>query len=282
MAIHKHVLGLSGGRDSAALAVFMRENYPDLEIGYFFTDTGKELPEVYEFLGRLEGFLGKEIARLNPDRDFDFWLREYNNFLPSPRTRWCTRQLKIKPFEKWIAPMLKAGGRVTSYVAIRADEDHRMGYKPTQLGASVKLPFVEHGVDKQGVIRILEDAGLGLPAYYRWRSRSGCTFCFYQQKIEWVRLKREHPDAFEEAKRYEKTALEHGSPFSWSDGESLVELERPERVQQIEEDFQRRLERERAKFRRNPLLDDEACDETDIDEIYGEDEGRGACLVCHK
>lgn len=282
MAIHKHVLGLSGGRDSAALAVFMRENYPDLEIGYFFTDTGKELPEVYEFLGRLEGFLGKEIVRLNPDRDFDFWLREYNNFLPSPRTRWCTRQLKIKPFEKWIAPMLKAGGRVTSYVAIRADEDHRMGYKPTQLGASVKLPFVEHGVDKQGVIRILEDAGLGLPAYYRWRSRSGCTFCFYQQKIEWVRLKREHPDAFEEAKRYEKTALEHGSPFSWSDGESLVELERPERVQQIEEDFQRRLERERAKFRRNPLLDDEACDETDIDEIYGEDEGRGACLVCHK
>ena len=282
MAIHKHVLGLSGGRDSAALAVFMRENYPDLEIGYFFTDTGKELPEVYEFLGRLEGFLGKEIVRLNPDRDFDFWLREYNNFLPSPRTRWCTRQLKIKPFEKWIAPMLKAGGRVTSYVAIRADEDHRMGYKPTQLGASVKLPFVEHGIDKRGVIRILEDAGLGLPAYYRWRSRSGCTFCFYQQKIEWVRLKREHPDAFEAAKRYEKTALEHGSPFSWSDGESLVELERPERVQQIEEDFQRRLERERAKFRRNPLLDDEACDETDIDEIYGEDEGRGACLVCHK
>ena len=282
MAIHKHVLGLSGGRDSAALAIFMRENYSDLEIGYFFTDTGKELPEVYEFLGRLEGFLGKEIVRLNPDRDFDFWLREYNNFLPSPRTRWCTKQLKIKPFEKWIAPMLKAGGHVTSYVAIRADEDHRMGYKPTQLGASVKLPFVEHGVDKQGVIRILEDAGLGLPAYYRWRSRSGCTFCFYQQKIEWVRLKREHPDAFEEAKRYEKTALEHGSPFSWSDGESLVELERPERVRQIEEDFQRRLERERAKFRRNPLLDDEAYDETDIDEIYGEDEGRGACLVCHK
>ncbi len=282
MALDKHVLGLSGGRDSAALAVFMRESYPDLEIGYFFTDTGKELPEVYEFLGRLEGFLGKEIVRLNPDRDFDFWLREYNNFLPSPRTRWCTRQLKIKPFEKWIAPMLKAGGRVTSYVAIRADEDHRMGYKPTQLGASVKLPFVEHGIDKQGVIRILEDAGLGLPAYYRWRSRSGCTFCFYQQKIEWVRLKREHPDAFEAAKRYEKTALEHGSPFSWSDGESLVELERPERVHQIEEDFQRRLERERAKFRRNPLLDNEACDETDIDEIYGEDEGRGACLVCHK
>ena len=44
-----HVLGLSGGRDSAALAVYMRQSHPGLDIDYFFTDTGKELPEVYEF-----------------------------------------------------------------------------------------------------------------------------------------------------------------------------------------------------------------------------------------
>ena len=55
----KHVLGLSGGRDSAALAVYMRQHHPELDIEYFFTDTGKELPEVYEYLGRLEGFLGQ-------------------------------------------------------------------------------------------------------------------------------------------------------------------------------------------------------------------------------
>ena len=61
-----HVLGLSGGRDSAALAVHMRQNHPELDIDYFFTDTGKELPEVYEFLVKLEGFLGKPILRLNP------------------------------------------------------------------------------------------------------------------------------------------------------------------------------------------------------------------------
>ena len=52
-------MGLSGGRDSAALAIFMRQNHPELEIDYFFTDTGKELPEVYEFLVKLEGFLGQ-------------------------------------------------------------------------------------------------------------------------------------------------------------------------------------------------------------------------------
>ena len=93
--VERHVLGLSGGRDSAALAVYMREDHPDLDIEYFFTDTGKELPEVYEFLVKLEGFLGKPIRRLNPDRDFDFWLKQYGNFLPSAQTRWCTRQLKL-------------------------------------------------------------------------------------------------------------------------------------------------------------------------------------------
>src|ERR1700754_4628122 len=81
--VHRHVLGLSGGRDSAALAVYMRQQHPELDLEYFFTDTGKELPEVYEFLGRLEGFLGKTIKRLNPDRTFDFWLREYGHYLPS-------------------------------------------------------------------------------------------------------------------------------------------------------------------------------------------------------
>ena len=84
----KHVLGLSGGRDSAALAIYMRQNHPELDIEYFFTDTGKELPEVYDFLFKLEGFLGKEIQKLNPDRDFDFWLNQYNNYLPSAQARW--------------------------------------------------------------------------------------------------------------------------------------------------------------------------------------------------
>lgn len=276
----KHVLGLSGGRDSAALAVFMRQAYPELDIGYFFTDTGKELPEVYEFLGRLEGFLGKPIKYLNPDRDFDFWLREYGNFLPSPRTRWCTRQLKLRPFEQWIKKDLKAGTRVMSYVAIRADEPARVGMHATDPNLEVRFPFREHGIDKAAVIDLLESSGLGLPTYYRWRSRSGCTFCFYQQKIEWVRLKREHPNAFEEAKRYEKTALEHGSPFTWSDRESLVELEQPERIAEIEADYDIRLARERARRPKNPLR--AGLEDIEIDEAYGTAEVAASCVICHK
>ncbi|MDF2381831.1 phosphoadenosine phosphosulfate reductase family protein [Nostoc ellipsosporum NOK] len=273
----RHVLGLSGGRDSAALAVFMRQNHPEIDLEYFFTDTGKELPEVYEFLGRLEGFLGKSIERLNPDRTFDFWLTQYKSFLPSPKTRWCTRQLKIRPFEHWLRPDLEAGVRVVSYVAIRGDEDYREGYASTHPNLSVRLPFRESGIDKEGVIEILEASGVGLPDYYRWRSRSGCTFCFFQQKIEWVRLMKEHPDAFEEAKAYEKNAVEHGSPFTWSHGESLEQLSQPERIAQIREDHARRVARLRERQPINPLRAEP--EPIDLDVLYG---SAKVCLSCHK
>ena len=275
-----HVLGLSGGRDSASLAVWMRQNRPDLDIRYFFTDTGKELKEVYDYLGELEGFIGKPIERLNADRDFDFWLKQYGHFLPSPRTRWCTRKLKIEPFEHWLRPELEAGTVVHSYVAIRADEPERSGMIATHPNMKVHFPLREAGLDKSAVIELLDSSGLGLPAYYRWRSRSGCTFCFYQQKIEWVRLMREHPDAFEEAKSYEKSALEHGSPFTWTQNESLNELAAPERVAQIEKDFEARMARKKAKQLANPLRS--RLNSLEIDDVYGVSEAESGCLTCHK
>ena len=276
-----HVLGLSGGKDSAALAIYMRQKYPQLNIKYFFTDTGKELPEVYDFLAKLEGFLGKTIARLNSQRDFDFWLRQYGNFLPSPNTRWCTRQLKLLPFKNWVRPWLDNGEKVYSYVAIRADEEHREGLVSQHENLIVKLPFREQGVDKMGVYDLLDASGVGMPKYYEWRSRSGCTFCFFQQKIEWARLRERHPDEFEKAKAYEKTALDSGSPFTWTQGESLVELEKPARLAEIRADFEKRKRREYATIKINPLRP-KITQPMDIDELYFTEEGGGACLICHK
>lgn len=278
MTNERHILGISGGRDSAALAIYMRQNHPDIDMEYFFTDTGKELPEVYDFLNRLEGFLGKRINRLNPDRDFDFWLAEYGHFLPSAKTRWCTRQLKLRPLNLWLRDDLEKGVVVHSYVAIRADEPNRSGYKSQHPNMLVRFPLRDAGIDKAGVVDLLKDTDIGEPEYYRWRSRSGCTFCFFQQKIEWVRLMDEHPKAFEEARAYEKTAEEHGSPFTWSDGESLDDLAKPERVEAIKADYERRRARAMRAVRPNPLS---ARAEPSIDEIFGVFEGN-SCVVCHK
>ena len=281
----KHVLGLSGGKDSAALAIHMRENYPDLDIEYFFTDTGKELPEVYDFFNKLEAYLGKEIVRLNDDKGFDYWLEQFNNFLPSAQQRWCTIQMKLKPFEDWVKPYLDQGYEIISYVGIRADEPYRDGYVPTEKFLKVKMPFVEDGLNKQDIINILNNTGLGLPKYYDWRSRSGCTFCFYQRKIEWVKLRERHPEAFEEAKRYEKHLNENasGEKYYWLGKDTpLSTLEDPKRIEEIRRNHDKALKRFEKKRRRNALYEEELIEMVDLDAIYDEVEGGGACFTCYK
>ena len=57
----RHVLGISGGKDSAALAIYMKDKYPDLDIEYYTCDTGKELDQTYELIQTLQVYLEKEI-----------------------------------------------------------------------------------------------------------------------------------------------------------------------------------------------------------------------------
>ena len=93
----RHILCMSGGKDSTALAIYMRDRNPDLE--YVFCDTDKELTETYEYLNQVEAFLGKKIIRLNAKAGFDHWLSVFGGYLPSPQMRWCTKMLKLKPCE---------------------------------------------------------------------------------------------------------------------------------------------------------------------------------------
>ena len=228
----RHICGISGGKDSSALALYLRDRVPDME--YFFCDTGAELPETYEFLTRLEVILGQPIARLNSERGFDHWFEVFRGALPSPQMRWCTKVMKIKPIEAWIGD-----DPAISYVAIRSDEANRKGYISTKPNIESRFPFVEDGIDHDGVMKILDDAGIGLPAYYEWRTRSGCYFCFYQRKAEWVGLAERHPELYERAIAIEKKMLldagvdgdadfsghaMEGRQYTWSGGETLVQL----------------------------------------------------------
>lgn len=228
----RHICGISGGKDSSALAVYMRDRVPQME--YFFCDTGAELPETYAYLAKLETALGKPIQRLNARKGFDHWFEVYRGALPSPSMRWCTKVMKIQPIEEWIGTH-----EAVSYVAIRADESGRKGYVSTKPNIRTVLPFVEDGVDHDGVMRILEDAGIGLPTYYEWRTRSGCYFCFYQRKAEWIGLHDRHPDLWDKAVAIEKKVrlaagadgdasfgdfAMKGRQYTWAGGESLDEL----------------------------------------------------------
>jgi len=260
----RHIVNLSGGKDSTALAIFLHDKIPQLE--YVFCDTHKELPETYAYLDRLESFLQKKIIKLNPERGFDHWLNMYGGMLPSAQVRWCTRKLKIEPFEAYVGNDL-----VWSYIGIRADEG-RNGYISTKPNVHPVYPFKELGMTITDIEAILENSGLGLPEYYKWRQRSGCFFCFFQRTGEWIGLKEHHPDLFEQAKAYESER--GGEYFYWRQRESLAELEKPERVAQIKREHAFRLEQERQRRPNRPLI-----------ELLGavldaEDDERG-CDICH-
>lgn len=261
----RHILGLSGGKDSAALAVLMHKRVPEME--YFFCDTGKELQETYDFLDRLRARLGISITHLSAERGFDHWLEVYGGLLPSPKMRWCTKQLKIVPLEQFVGD-----DEAVSYVGIRADEA-REGYISTKPNIRAVFPFREQGLVKADVIRLLEDSGIGMPSYYRWRSRSGCYFCFFQRKIEWVRLAEEHPEMFARAVAYEESHAD-GRRFTWSAGETLREL--IARRDQIIADEERKRARELRQHAPNTPLAQVLAAALDDD-----DEGGAACTVCH-
>ena len=275
----RHICGISGGKDSSALAVHLRDKVPDME--YFFCDTGAELPETYEYLTRLEVILGKPIVRLNAQRGFDHWFEVFRGTLPSPQMRWCTKNMKIKPIEAWVgeAPAI-------SYVAIRADESNRKGYISTKPNIRTRFPFIEDGIDRDGVTRILEDAGIGLPNYYEWRTRSGCYFCFYQRKAEWIGLAERHPELFERAVAIEQKVLRdagldgdadfgsqamHGRQYTWSGGETLIGLlSRRDEILERHEAAMLRAGKVRANV---PLIES-------LNEALNEDDASVPCTVC--
>ncbi|WP_440914713.1 phosphoadenosine phosphosulfate reductase family protein [Candidatus Pelagibacter sp.] len=283
MSKTKHILGLSGGKDSAALAVHMNNKYPDLDIEYFFTDTGYELKETYDFLNKLKTRLDKPIHYINPRNSFDYYLKKYNNFLPSQTARWCTIEMKLKSMETWLKPALDEGQEIITYVGIRYDERGRVGYKPTNDLIKAKFPFIEDCIDKEGVMEILESSGLGLPDYYKWRSRSGCTFCFFQRRSEWIGLKENDPAAWEHAKSLEKQATDNASAFTWIKDMPLTELEKPEVIAKIKEQHKRQLEKLKLKkdqqTQNNPFLKGE---DISFEENLALDDVSSSCLICHK
>jgi 3'-phosphoadenosine 5'-phosphosulfate sulfotransferase (PAPS reductase)/FAD synthetase len=363
----RHLLGISGGKDSAALAIYMKSKYPSLDVEYYTCDTGKELDETYQLIDNLEIFLGLKIKILqgaaNSSEDpFDHFLKMYGGYLPSSNSRWCTKKLKLDPFEKYVGSDL-----VVSYVGIRGDED-REGYISTKSNIQSIFPFrkniwsedvvarvlsnsnyeqlnsivgqIEFGRHKQtaesiwtkkidpsftmkqklqslldldvrsfnqvvfqfikstdyplanevdfplldndevlvrdDIFRILEESGVGVPAYYKKmefevngkkgeysRSRSGCFFCFFQQKIEWVWLYEQHPDLYKKAMEYEKDG------YTWGQHESLAELIQPKRMAAIKEEYLKRLERKSQS--KSPYLLDILSD--------AEGEGCAACFI---
>lgn len=237
-----HILSLSGGKDSTALAFFIKENMPEVfkQMELVFFDTECELPETYDYLNKIEIFLDKTITKIKPFKSFEDFYTIYK-LLPSIRRRWCTIEMKTKTFRKFIHDRVVGGNKINVYIGIRADEPERVNNSFDGDFIKQHYPFVEKGLRKNDIEDILYQSGIGMPEYYKWRSRSGCYFCFFQRKIEWVGLYEKHPDLFQKAIEYEERgSKERGKEFTWCQDMSLRELILPENIKRIKESYQKK------------------------------------------
>lgn len=181
--------------------------------------------------------------------------------------------LKIKPFEEWVEKEL-SNEPVLMYVGIRADEDERKAYVSSKPNITAIYPFREDGIDAAKVHKMLEATGLGLPTYYDWRTRSGCFFCFFQRRIEWVGLLEQHPKLFEAAKEYEKIDEESGERYTWNQRESLDELAKPERVEEIKAKHRAAMEATQKRRVNLPFIEV-------LDEVLEDEDDDQPCFFCH-
>lgn len=187
----KHVVGLSGGKDSTALALWLVENEPrDYE--FICNETGNELPEMHAHWAKLEQLLGRQIKRVRHTSDL-LQLCEEMQMLPNWHARWCTRILKIEPTIEYMES-LPVGSVL--YVGLRADEEARRGLYGEDI--TIRFPMREIGWNEANVWSYLAKRGVTIP------SRTDCALCFYQRLDEWFVLWRDHPERWAEGVEIEE------------------------------------------------------------------------------
>jgi len=173
----KHVVSLSGGKDSTAMLLMMLER--GMPIDYvIFVDTTKEFPEVYEHLEKLEKYIAPlKITRLKFDYDyyfFDHQKRRGKNTdkkgysFPSIHSRWCTTMKR--DLTKRFVNSLKDD--YTIYVGIAYDEKQRA--KPKE---HYRYPLVEWEITEKQALEYCYSKGFDFGGIYNKMSRTSCYCC---------------------------------------------------------------------------------------------------------
>lgn len=190
-----HVVALSGGKDSTAMALRLAEVEPR-DYVFVCTPTGDELPEMFAHWRSLGELLGKPLL---PVMGSTLAARvAHYNALPNWRQRWCTRELKIEPYARWLSAQLAEHSEVVSYVGLRADEPEREGGDYARLpGVTSRFPMREWGWGLSDVWSYLAQRGVTIPA------RTDCARCFYQTLGQWWDLWKQHPEIWADAEREE-------------------------------------------------------------------------------
>src|SRR6185437_2826021 len=118
----KHIVGFSGGADSQATALWVRERFPAEDIILCNADPGGNespittefirhysetvfpvtviSPQVFDMAGRAKGEIEKRGLAPTDPLSFEL-MASLKGFFPSTKARFCTTHLKLEPMRRW-------------------------------------------------------------------------------------------------------------------------------------------------------------------------------------
>jgi hypothetical protein len=188
----RHIVAFSGGKDSTAMALRLRELYPRRQFIFLITPTGDELPGMVAHWDNIEALLDIKLVRIM-NGTLNFWIDEFDA-LPNNRQRWCTRLLKIQP----CLGFLKQFDDPVLYVGLRADEEENKRRGIISPDIKRAFPLREWGWGIQDVVGYLQSRNIEIPR------RTDCARCFDQRLVEWKRLFLRYPEIYASAETQEK------------------------------------------------------------------------------
>lgn len=207
------VASVSGGKDSAALSLWLTEQ--GIGHGRVFADTGWEHPATYEYLrGPLTEALGP-IEEVRAKRLMVDLIRRKGMF-PSRLRRFCTEDLKVRPIRDYLAAI----DDPVNVVGIRAAESKARSRMPrwetwSAGDCDVWRPLIRWTEDD--VVEIHAEHGLPPnPLYLRGAARVGCWPCIFSRKREIALVADLTPERIDEIEALEaevtEAARKRGAP----------------------------------------------------------------------
>lgn len=198
----KHIVSLSGGKDSTAMLLKMLEdNWGIDEIIY--CDVGKEFPQMYSHIAKLEKYINRPITVLKSSKSFDYYMFEHMKTKgknvgqkgyswAGPKQRWCTSKLKTDVIHRYLKEQYSEY-EVIQYVGIAFDEMKRMKNDP-----NIKYPLIKYKMTERDCLEYCYSKGFDWGGLYEIFQRVSCWCCPLQSLNELRKLRQYFPDLWKE------------------------------------------------------------------------------------